>query len=341
MRFYCFILILFLPLFNLLAQQDDTLRFSSEQVDLIQNQGSSGIQSLFKESDIQIYDLTLVENFVTKVAYSLLVDAATENIDLDLVPETILAFTELAISENIEISYVVEYVSAGLIKGAIKSTLINDINPYDLTKSVAERIAFNVIGFGINSGIGTDKISAAAASGSLAGAIETSREIDINTNKSTAASSSGLVAGAIYSTANKNINPIDSLIAISSGITEGTIEATVTLNLELIMQIKASAQAAAQEAHYISKQNNVDAEQIIDALTYGLSQPIKKILSGKGTNIRIFIIPVDIDTAEELVKAVSSAIFLGIKSGGYLPIPLIPTPYIDDLSVRQVSPYSP
>ena len=57
MRFYYLTITLFLQGINLIAQPADAVKLSSEQIALVQNQGATGIQTVFEELGIDIHDL--------------------------------------------------------------------------------------------------------------------------------------------------------------------------------------------------------------------------------------------------------------------------------------------
>ena len=108
MRFYYLIITLFLQALNLVAQPADAAKLSSEQIAAIQSQGVDGIQSVLAQSGIKIQDLPSVEAFASEVVSSQLSNSLSTETITDIASSLTIALAEIAISENINASYVIE-----------------------------------------------------------------------------------------------------------------------------------------------------------------------------------------------------------------------------------------
>ena len=134
MRFYYLIITLFLQALNLVAQPADAAKLSSEQIAAIQSQGVAGIQSVFAQSGIYIQDLPSVEAFASDIFASQFSHSSSAETITDIASSLTIALAEIAISENINTSYVIEYVSAGTAHGLLEASTKNSID--DVFKSI-------------------------------------------------------------------------------------------------------------------------------------------------------------------------------------------------------------
>ena len=147
-----------------------------------------------------------------------------------------------------------------------------------------------------------------------------------------------MVSGAVNTSAELNADIAKTISATAVGVAEGAIEASAMASLALIPQITAAAVGASEDAVHSANEASLDVAEILKALSSGLTQGAFKAIPGQGGNIRIFIEPIENPDLLGIQKAIESGIFEGAKRAGYLPI--IHTPFEDDPTVRQVSPFT-
>jgi hypothetical protein len=150
------------------------------------------------------------------------------------------------------------------------------------------------------------------------------------------ASASGSISSAIETAIKANVDIAQTVEASASGLAEAAIEASVDIDLEFSSSVRAAAAGAAAAAVRSATKTDMDVAEMLKTVTSGINQGAFSALSGKGSNIRIFIAPTKDSNLFEVQQAINSGIFEGAKRARYIPI--IETPYEDDPTVRQVSP---
>ena len=336
MRFYYLILTLFLQALNLVAQTADTVKLSSEQIATIQSQGVAGIQSVLAQSGIEIQDLPSVEAFASEVVSSQLSNSSSTETITDIASSLTIALAEIAISENINASYVIEYVSAGISQGLVEACSKNNVDVFkSITKASAD-VVTSAIQFSLETGYDIDKAVSAVGSGYLAGTIEAINNIEIDVVTAVEACSSGLIVGTINATLDNNVEIYETLASTCEGIAEAAVEASVREQLDLIKQITAASVGAGTSAVETATTLSLEISLTQKAILKGLKRGTIDSIPGKGNNIRIMIAPQKGIDAYELLKATEKSIYSSGLEAGYFPI--IETPLLDDPTIRQVSP---
>ena len=336
MRFFFLTITLFLQALNLVALPADAKKLSPEQITLIENKGTAGIQRIFNELKIEIEDLPSVEAFALKTTSSLLTPFSTPETIYEIAFSMTVALAEIAASENTIPSYVVEYAAAGIAQGLIITSQDINLEVLPAIENASEGVANGAIQFSINSGADVDKIICAAASGYLAGTIEASKSVGNDIIAAVEISTNGLIIGTINHTLVNNIEIYQTLSSTCEGIAEAAIEASVREQLDLIKQITAASVGAGKSAVESATALSLEVNRTQKAILEGLSRGTAETIPGKGTNVRIMIKPVKDENVLELIKALESAIINGGMQADYFPI--IETPFEDDPMIRQVSP---
>ena len=336
MRFYYLIITLLLQALNLVAQPTDAANLSSEQIATIQSQGVAGIQNVFAQSGIEIQDLPSVEAFASEVVASQLSISSSAETITDIASALTIALAEIAISKNINVSYVIEYVSAGTAKGLVEAYSENSRDVFQSINKASACVVASAIQFSLDAESDIDKAVSAVGSGYLAGTIEASNNVGIDVVTAVEACSSGLIVGTINATLDNNVEIYETLSSTCEGIAEAAVEASVREQLDLIKQITAASVGAGASAVETATTLSLEISLTQKAILNGLKRGTIDSIPGKGNNIRIMIAPQkDID-AYELIKALEKSIYSSGLEAGYFPI--IETPFLDDPVVRQVSP---
>ena len=336
MRFYYLTLTLFLQTLTLIAQPADTVKLSPEQIALIQNQGSTGVQTVFEELEIEIKDLPSVEAFALEASSTQLSNSSTTETISDISSPIIIALAEIAIAQNLKVSYVIEYVSAGIARGLIEASSKNSLDIFQSIANASEAIVASVIQYSLDTGSDIEKAVSAVGSGYLAGTIEASNNIGINVVSAVEACSDRLIAGTINTTLNNNVEIYETLASTCEGIAEAAVEASIREQLDLIKQITAASVGAGKSAVETANSLSLEIKPAQRAILKGLKRGTNDSIPGKGNNIRIMIAPQkDIDIYK-LMKAIENGIYSGGIKAGYFPF--IETPFEDDPILRQVSP---
>lgn len=338
MRFYYLTITLLIQALSLVAQPADAIKLSSEQTALIQSQGVAGIQTVFGELGIQIQDLKRVEDFTSEVISSQLTGSETAEAISNIASEITLAVAELALSENVDSSYLIEHASAGTTRSVLKISQGGKIDAFEAIKAASTGSVSGAIQFAANTKTDVAKATSAASSGSSAGAVEITKENNLNVFQALDASASGIISGTILTSNKLNLDIAKSVSAASAGLAEGAIEASVKNDLELISHIKATAKSAGKVTIESANKADIDGAQALKTMSAAIAEGAFKVVSGNGRNIRIFIKPVKDINLFDLQQAIESAVYAGAKEAGFIPI--IETPYEDDPSVRRVSPES-
>lgn len=326
MRFYYLTITLLLAL-NLSAQTSDAIELSSEQIALIQSQGAKGVQAVLSDLGIQIQNLQQIEEFASESVSRLINGSSNTETISEVTSDITASLAEIALANNVEPNYAIEYVSAGAAHGLIKS---NSTNMTRAIQALSKGSILGAILFSKSNGFDILKSSSAAASGSLAGVIEASNDLGLDIIRNVKASSSGLVIGTIISAEELDSTVFKTLTATTEGIAEAAIEASIKVNIDLIPQISSASLGAGENAVRTATTLNLSSRKTIEAIKEGLRKGSAKSLPGEGSNIRITIDPVeDIDFVE--VFELLEASFPGT-------IPIIETPFMDDPTIRQVSP---
>lgn len=336
MRFYYLILTLFLLTLNLIAQSADAIKLSSDHIALIQSEGAKGIQTVFRELDIQIQDLQLVEDFASSAVSGLITRSTNTEAITEISAEITVALAEIASSENINVSYVVEYTSAGITDGVIKATQNNNLDVFQSIANGSKGAIAGAIEFSVDTRTNIGEVVSALGSGYLAGTIEASNDIKLNIIKAVEACSNGLIVGTINTALKSNVEIYETLASTCEGIAEAAVEASVREQLDLIKQITAASVGAGESAVKTATALSLDLDQTQKAILMGLRRGATDSIPGKGNNIRIIIAPQKDINVQELINAISSGMYQGGMQRGFIPI--IETPYEDDGTVRQVSP---
>lgn len=336
MRFYYLTITLLLLALNLSAQTSDAIELSSEQIALIQSQGAKGVQTVFSELGIQIQDLQQIEEFASEAVSHLITGSSNAEMISEVASGITTAMAEIALAENIETSYIIEYASAAAVHGVLEGIQDTNINPYDAIKAASEGTANGAIQFAVDTGTDTAKAISAASSGSLAGAIEASVGADLDVIQTVEVASAGIISGAISASDEANINIADTVTAAAAGAAEGAIEASVKADLVLNSQIVALAKGVAESDVVTATDAKIGVEQTLKAAEKGLNEGTFQTIAGNGQSIRIFIAPIKDANLHELEEAIVSGVSTGKKQAGYIPI--VYTPYEDDPTIRQVSP---
>ena len=327
MRFYYLTITLLLLALNLSAQTSDAIELSSEQIALIQSQGAKGVQTVFSELGIQIQDLQQIEEFASEAVSHLITGSSNAEMISEVASGITTAMAEIALANSIEPNYAIEYVSAGAAHGLIK---VNFTNMPRAIQALSKGSILGAIQFSKRSGFDILKSSSAAASGSLSGVIEASNDLGLDIIRNVKASSSGLVIGTIISAEELKSTIFKTLTATTEGIAEAAIEASVKLNIDLIPQISSASIGSGENAVQTATTLNLSSRNTIEAIKEGLRKGSAKSLPGEGSNIRITIDPVeDIDLVE---------VFEALEASSPGTIPIIETPFMDDPTIRQVSP---
>ena len=336
MRFYYLIITLFLQTLNLIAQPADAVKLSSEQIATIQSQGVTGIQSVFAQSGIEIQDLPSVEAFAFEVVSSQLSNSLSTETITDIASSLTIALAEIAISEDINTSYVIEYVSAGTSQGIVEACSKNNVDVFKSITKASTDVVTSAIQFSLETGYDIDKVVSAVGSGYLAGTIEAINNIEIDVVTAVKACSSGLIIGTINATLDNNVEIYETLASTCEGIAEAAVEASVREQLDLIKQITAASVGAGTSAVETATTLSLEISLTQKAILKGLKRGTIDSIPGKGNNIRIRITPQKNIDVYELLKATEKSIYSSGLEAGYLPI--IETPSLDDPTIRQVSP---
>ena len=336
MRFYYITLTLFLQTVSLIAQPADAVKLSPQQIALIQNQGAAGIQTVFEELEIEIQDLPTVEAFALEVSSSQLTSILTSEMITDITSPVLIALAEIAISENIKVSYAIEYVSAGIAQGLAIACSKNSLDVLQSIATASEGIGVSAIQFSLDTDSDIEKVVSAVGSGYLAGTIEASNNIEINVVSAVEACSDGLIVGTINKTLKNNVEIYETLASTCEGIAEAAVEASVREQLDLIKQVTAASVGAGKSAVETADSLSLEIDSTKKAILKGLKRGIFDSIPGKGNNIRIMIAPQKDINPYELIKSIENGINSGGLDAGYIPI--IETPFEDDPLVRQVSP---
>ena len=336
MRFYYLTFTILLQVLNLVAQPTDAVKLSSEQIALIKNQGATGIQTVYKESKIEAADLPSIEAFALEVTSSQLTKYSTENQINELASLVTISFAEIADSENIDISYAIEYASAGIARGLANSLQNNNAKIFQAISEASKGAVNGAIDYSSDIGPDIFKIVSAVGSGFLAGIIEASNFNNLDIVEAVEACSNGLIFGTINSTLKNNIEIYETLSSTCEGIAEAAIEASVREQLDLIQQITAASVGAGASAVQATAAFSLDIDQTKKAILEGLKRGTFDSIPGKGNNIRIMITPQKDLIANDLVKTIKLGILDGGIQNGFFPI--IETPFQDDPVLRQVSP---
>ena len=338
MRFYILTLSLFLQALNIVAQPTDIEKLSAEHTEMIENKGASGIQIVFEELKIDIYDLNSVEDFANKVAAAQLAKSPTLETITEIASNITSALAEIASTENMNPSYAIEYSSAGLAHSIVNTT--------NSSSSILESIAAAAKGslsgailFALDSESNIEKVTSAAASGYVAGSMEASKNADQNIIKAVKACTNGLIFGAVNNALENNDEIYKTLSSTCEGIAEAAVEASVREELNLIKQVTAASLGAAENAVEAATQFKLSLDKTKNAISKGLTRGATESIPGRGNNIRIIIKPIKNIKALEIAKKIQKGVMQGVMQNDYLPI--IVTPFEDDPFVRQVSPYSP
>ena len=336
MRFYYLTLTLFLQALGLIAQPADAVKLSSEQIALIQNQGATGIQTVFEELEIGIHDLSSVEAFALEATSSQLSSSSSEETITVIASSLTTALAEIAISENIKVSYVVEYASAGLVQGLIQANSKISLDIFQLIAKIAESAVASVIEFSLDTGSDIDKAVSAVGSGYTAGTIEASNNTEIDVVSAVEACSSGLIVGTIKTIFDNNVEIYETLASTCEGIAEAAVEASVREQLDLIKQITAASVGAGKTAIETATELSLSYDLTQKAILKGLKRGIDDSIPGKGNNIRIMIVPQKNIDAYELINGTERSIYRSGLEAGYFPI--IETPFESYPEIRQISP---
>lgn len=336
MRFYYLIITLFLQVIYLGAQPADASKLSAGQIATIQSQGAAGIQSVFAQSGIKIQDLPSVEAFASEVASSQLSKSFNEETITDIVSSITIALAEIAISENVKASYIIEYTSAGIAQGLVKAYSENSLDVFQVIAKASEGAVASAIQFSLNTGTDVEKAVSAVGSGYLAGTIEATNNNGVNVVIAVEACSNGLIIGTVNTTLNNNVEIYETLASTCEGIAEAAVEASVREQLDLIKQITAAAMGAGKSAVETATSLNLEIDLTQKAILSGLKRGTYDSIPGKGNNIRIMIAPQKNINVPELIKTIENSIYTSGLEAGYLPI--IETPFEDDPTVRRVSP---
>ena len=336
MRFYYLIITLFLQALNLVAQPADAAKLNSEQIATIQSQGVTGIQNVFAELGIEIQDLPSVEAFASDVVASQLSSSSSVETITVIASSLTNAMAEMAISQNVNVSYVIEYASAGLVQGLIQANSKISLDIFQSIANTSESVIASIIQFSLDTGSDIDKAVSAVGSGYTAGTIEASNNSEINVVSAVEASSSGLIVGTIKTTLDNNVEIYETLASTCEGIAEAAVEASVREQLDLIEQITAASVGAGSSAIETATELSLHYDLTQKAILKGLKRGINESIPGKGNNIRIMIVPQKHIDAFELLNAIEQSIYRGGLEAGYFPI--IETPFESHPVVRQVSP---
>ena len=340
MRFYYLILTLLFQSLYLSAQPTDLIQLSPEQIARIQIQGVEGIQSVFQELEIQIQDVKLVEEYAYNVASAQINNFSNDDLIKKISTITTVAMAELAKSDNMNVSFCVEYTAAGILRSLINENKILKFDVLDAINAGSNGCISGAIQFAANNATDIRKVASAVCSGSLAGTIEATNNLNLDMTKAVEASSKGCISGTVESAAKLNLEIFDLLTSSSSGLAEAAIEASIKINTNLRPQIKSASFAASKDVVRITSELNLDTELAVKAVSTGLILGSSQAIPGQGKNIRIFIAPVKSIDAIQIQKSFEYSIHDGGKSSGYLPIKnfIIETPLDDDPSLRRVSP---
>ena len=336
MRVYYLVLTLFIQTLCLIAQPADAVKLSSEQIALIQNQGTSAIKTVFEELDIDIQDLPTVEAFALEASAAQLNGSISLKTINEIASSITIALAEISADKNSKTNYVIEYAAAGIAHGI---TLASINNNSDVLKSIinaSEGVVRGAIEFSANTGADFDEIVSAVGSGYLAGTIEASNENGINVISAVKASSNGLISGAINSTLTNNVEIYETLSSTCEGVAEAAVEASVREQLDLIKQITAASVQAGESGVKAATELGLEIDLAKKAILKGLQRGTIDSIPGKGNNVRIMIAPQKDINAYELIENIKAGIDKGGFEAGFFPI--IETPIEDDPIVRQVSP---
>ena len=345
MRFYYLTLTLFLQTLILFSLQVDAAKLSFGQIALIQNQGVSGIQTVFEESMIEIQDLPSVEAFASEVTKSQLSDPRDPESISEYASETLLALAEISISKNIKSSYVIEYSSAGIAKGLVTAYLNKGLDINEAIEAAAKGSAAGAILFSAETKTNINENASAAASGSLAGIIEITKSNGIDITQAVQACASGIIYGTINSAIENNSAIYESLASACEGVAEAAIEASVREELDLTQQITNASLGAGRSAVNTATSLSLEIDPTLRAIYVGLKRGTFDSIPGKGNNIRIMIAPQKNLDAYVLINAIENGFFEGSAQADYFPdqfqaLPIIETPFEYDPVVRQVSPFN-
>ena len=340
MRLYFLIITLFLATLNLVAQQANAIKLSPNQLNLIQTQGKEGIQSVFDELGIQIENLQLVEDFTSAASAELIsVTTDTETIS-KLASDFVYAFAEMSSMSEIDDSYIIEYVSAGLSIGLVYTCQNTSDNALQKIKAISQGSALGAIKYAQNSARDIERIASAVSSGSLAGVIESANDLNLDIVESVKFSVEGLVYGTLSASTKLDAMIYETIRASAEGIAEAAIEASVKISVALLPQITASSVGAGKSAVESAYSLDLSIQKTLKAITLGLNIGANRSIPGKGNNIRIFIAPIkkeDVDIKTVLI-AIDKGIEAGSKLAGFINIlPMIQTPFDGDSTIR-VSP---
>tara|TARA_B100001093_G_scaffold25173_1_gene22181 strand:+ start:444 stop:1442 length:999 start_codon:yes stop_codon:yes gene_type:complete len=330
MRFYNLTITLLLLALNLSAQTSDAIELSSEQIALIQSQGAEGVQTVLSELGIQIQDLEQIEEFASEAVSRQINESSNTEMISEVTSGITASIAEIALANSVEPSYAIEYVSAGAAHGLMKS---NFTNMPRAIQALSKGTMLGAIQFSKSNEFDILKSSSAAASGSLAGVIEASNDLGFGIIRNVKASSSGLVIGTIISAKELNSAVFETLTATTEGIAEAAIEASVKVDIDLIPQITSASLGAGENTVRAATALNLSKRNTIEAIKEGLRKGSAKSLPGEGSNIRITINPIEDIDLVEVVEA-----FEAFEASSPGTTPIIETPFMDDPTIRQVSP---
>ena len=336
MRFYYLIITLLLQTLYLVAQPTDVAKLSSGQIATIQSNGVAGIQSVFGQSGIEIQDLPSVEVFAMEVVSSRLANSLTAETITDITSSITNALADIAISENVKVSYVIEYASAGIARGLVEAYSKNSLDVFQSIANSSAGVVTSAIQFSLNTGSDINKVVSAVGSGYLAGTIEATNDIGVDVVSAVESCSSGLIVGTINTALENNVKIYETLGSTCEGIAEAAVEASVREQLDLIKQITAAAMGAGETAVKTATTLSLDIDLTQKAILNGLQRGPIDSIPGKGNNIRIMIVPQKHINAHELIKTIEKVIYGSGLKAGYFPI--IETPFVDDPAIRLVSP---
>lgn len=336
MRFYYLTITFFLQTLGLIAQSADAVKLSSEQISLIQNQGSEGIQSVFKELEIEIQDLTSVESFAMEAVSCQLTSSSTKANIADIASSLTGVLSEIALSKNTPVNYVIEYASAGIARGMSNASENNNLELSQVIMAASEATVESAFQISKDTGTNIDENVSAVGSGYLAGTIEATNNNGLNVVESVIASSSGLIIGAINAALKNNFEVYETLASTCEGVAEAAVEASVREQLDLIKQIGAASLGAGESAVKAATANSLNKDLIQKSILKGLKRGTLDSIPGKGHNVRIMIAPQKNIDSYDLIKNIENGIFKGGIAAGFIPI--IETPFIEDTTLRIISP---